>query len=50
VTFTNDAIMGTGSPSACQSAYFSMPSLTGIAASGGTGTATASPATDAWTS
>jgi hypothetical protein len=50
VTFTNDATMGGSSPTACQSAYFSMPSLTGIAASAGQATATTSPATDAWTS
>jgi hypothetical protein len=50
VTFTSDAVMGTGAPSACQNNFFSMPSLTGIAASGGSGTPTTSPATDSWTS
>lgn len=50
VTFTNDASMGSGSPAACEDRYFSMPSLTGVAASGGQATATTSPATDAWTS
>jgi hypothetical protein len=51
VTFTNDASMTTASPAACANTYFSMPSLTGITATGGgTGTATTSPATDAWTS
>jgi hypothetical protein len=50
VTFTNDASMASGSPAACESSYFSMPSLTGVAASGGQATATTSPATDAWTS
>jgi len=50
VTFTNDASMGTGSPAACESDYFSMPSFTGVTASGGQATATTSPATDSWTS
>ncbi len=50
VTFTNDAQMTTGSPSACEGTFFSMPSLTGVVATGGSGTATTSPATDAWTS
>jgi hypothetical protein len=50
VTMTNEASMSTSAPAACESAYFSMPSLTGVVASGGTGTATTSPATDAWTS
>lgn len=50
VTFTADAAMGSGSPAACENSYFSMPALTGVAASGGQATATTSPATDAWTS
>ena len=50
VTFTNDASMTTSAPAACEGAYFSMPSLTGVVASGGAATATPSPATDAWTS
>jgi len=51
VTFTNDASMTTSSPAACEATYFSMPSLTGIAASATAGaTATTSPTTDAWTS
>jgi hypothetical protein len=50
VTFTNDASMTAASPAACEATFFSMPSLTGVAASGGSGTATTSPATDAWTS
>ncbi len=50
VTFTNDATMTSGAPAACEGTYFSLPSLTGIAASGGAATATTSPATDAWTS
>jgi hypothetical protein len=51
VTLTNDASMGLSAPLACADTFFSMPSLTGITATGGgTGTATTSPATDAWTS
>ena len=50
VTLANDASMALASPAACEGAYFSMPALTGIVASGGTATATTSPATDAWTS
>jgi hypothetical protein len=50
VTFVNDASMTAATPAACENTYFSMPSLTGVAATGGTGTATTGPATDAWTS
>jgi hypothetical protein len=50
VTFTNDASMTAASPSACANTYFSMPSLTGITATGGAATATTTPATDSWTS
>jgi len=50
VTFTNDASMTAAAPSACQSTFFSMPSLTGVVATGGAATATTSPAVDAWTS
>ena len=50
VTFTNDVSMTAAAPSACQATFFSMPSLTGVTASGGSGAATTSPATDAWTS
>lgn len=50
VTFTNDASMTAAAPAACESTYFSMSSLTGVAATGGTATATTSPATDSWTS
>jgi hypothetical protein len=50
VTFSNDASMTSSAPAACEGAYFSMPSLTGIAASGGSGTATSTPAVDGWTS
>jgi hypothetical protein len=50
VTMSNDASMTMSAPAACESAYFSMPSLTGVAATGGAGTATTSPATDSWAS
>jgi hypothetical protein len=50
VTFTNDASMITTTPAACANTYFSLPALTGVAATGGAATATTSPATDAWTS
>jgi hypothetical protein len=49
VTMTNDATMDTSSPAACESTYFSMPSLTGVTATVG-GSPTTSPATDSWTS
>ena len=49
-TFTNDASMTASTPATCEATYFSMPSLTGIAASGGAATATTGPVTDAWTS
>ena len=50
VTLTNDTSMGVSAPLACANTFFSMPSLTGITATGGgTGTATTSPATDGWT-
>jgi hypothetical protein len=50
VTLTNDASMASSSPAACENTYFSMPSLTGVTATGGAATPTTSPATDAWTS
>ena len=50
VTLTNDASMTAAAPAACEATYFSMPSLTAVAATGGAGTATPSPATDSWTS
>ena len=50
VAFTNDASMATTAPAACANTYFSLPALTGVAATGGAATATPSPATDAWTS
>lgn len=50
VTMTNDASMASSAPAACENTYFSMPSLTGISATGGAATATSSPATDSWTS
>ncbi|HTZ08815.1 MAG TPA: hypothetical protein VMB72_07075 [Acidimicrobiales bacterium] len=49
-TFTNDASMTSAAPAACANTYFSMPSLTGVSATGGAATATVSPATDSWTS
>jgi hypothetical protein len=49
VTFTNDASMSPTAPAACENTFFSMPSLTGIAASGGAATLTPTPATDGWT-
>lgn len=50
VTLTNDASMGSSTPAACASTYFSMPSFTGVTATGGAGTSTTTPATDGWTS
>jgi hypothetical protein len=50
VTLTNAATMGSASPNACQGAYFSLPSFTGITATAGGGAATTSPATSGWTS
>lgn len=50
VTFTNDASMGMSAPAACAGIYFSMPSFTGVSATGGAATPTTSPVTDAWTS
>jgi hypothetical protein len=50
VTLTNDANMASTSPAACANTYFSLPSLTGVTATGGAATSTTSPATDAWTS
>jgi hypothetical protein len=50
VALTNDASMTTSAPAACENTFFSMPSLTGVTATAGSGTATTSPATDAWTS
>ena len=50
VTLTNDASMATTSPAACANTYFSMPSFTGVTATGGAATSTTSPATDAWIS
>ena len=50
VTLTNDALMSATSPSACANTFFSMPSLTGITATGGAATSTTSPASGGWTS
>ena len=49
-TLTNDASMGTGSPAACANTYFSLPSLTGVSATGGAATSTTTRPTDGWTS
>ncbi len=49
VTRTNEASTTTSAPTASENAYFSMPSLTSIAATAGAGTATASSVTDGWT-
>jgi len=50
VTLTNDASMTSAAPAACENTYFSMPSLTGVTATGGAATVTTRPATDSWTS
>jgi hypothetical protein len=51
VTLSDAAFMGLSAPLACANTFFSMPSLTGITATGGgTGAATTSPATDDWSS
>jgi hypothetical protein len=50
VTFANDASMASTTPAACAATYFSMPSLTGVTATGGAATSTTTPATDSWTS
>jgi hypothetical protein len=47
---TNDASMLAAAPAACEATFFSMPSLTGVTASGGAATPTTSPASDSWTS
>ncbi len=49
VTFTDEASMGTASVAVCAATFFSMPSLTGVVATGGAGTATTGPTTDGWT-
>lgn len=49
ITFTNDASMASTAPAACENTYFSMPSLTGLVATGGSATATVAT-TDSWTS
>lgn len=46
VTLTGAATMGSASPSGCSGTYFSMPSLTGVTATGGAATPTAGPVTD----
>jgi len=50
VTLTNDASMAATTPAACAATFFSLPSLTGVSATGGSATSTTSPATDSWTS
>ena len=50
VTLTNDGSMTNTAPAACENTFFSMPSLTGVTATGGAATSTTTPATDAWTS
>ena len=50
VTFTNDADIGDDLPAACANTYFSLPSLTGVTATGSSATSTTTPATDGWTS
>jgi hypothetical protein len=50
VTLTNDASMAATTPAACAATYFSLPSFTGVTATGGAVTSTTSPATDSWTS
>jgi hypothetical protein len=50
VTLTSDASMTTAAPAACESTFFSMPSLTGVSATGGGATPTTTPVTDSWTS
>lgn len=50
VTLTNDASMASTAPAACANTYFSMPSFTGVTATGGAATSTTSPATNGWTS
>ncbi|MFZ0248680.1 MAG: hypothetical protein WAL61_01945 [Acidimicrobiales bacterium] len=50
VTLGDDALMTASAPLACANTFFSMPALVGVTATGGTATATTSPATDGWTS
>jgi hypothetical protein len=50
ITLTNDASMTAAAPAACENTFFSMPSLTGIAATGGAATVTTTPVVDGWTS
>lgn len=49
-TMTNDVSMTSGTPLQCANTFFSMPSLTGVTATGGAATATTSPTTDFWNS
>jgi hypothetical protein len=49
ITFTNAATMDITAPAACENTFLSMPSLTGVVASGGAATTTVAT-TDSWTS
>ncbi len=49
VTFQGDALMASTAPAACEGTYFLMPALVGVMATAG-GSATTSPAADAWNS
>jgi hypothetical protein len=48
VTLVKEATMTTNAPAACEGAYFQMPSLTAIAATGYAATATSSPVSDTY--
>jgi hypothetical protein len=48
VVFSDEASMGASSPSACEDAYFSMPSLRGVSATVGSSAITRGPARDSW--
>jgi len=50
VVFANDVSMASSAPAACAGVYFSMPSLTGVTASGGSGTASTNGVATSWTS
>jgi hypothetical protein len=50
VTFTNAVNMASDTPLACANTFFSLPSLTGVTATGGAATVTTSPTTSSWTS
>jgi hypothetical protein len=50
VTFVDDVTMTVEAPAACEDTYFSMPPMTGVAASTGAAIVTTSPTTDSWAS